>query len=466
MRYISSRGQCPAVDFETAVMTGLAPDGGLYIPSTFPRLTEGDLKRLQDASFVEVAATVLKPFVTPSLDEQELEAMLDKAWESFRLDTVTYLRPLQDAWLLELFHGPTFAFKDVALQLLGHIFDHFLAKRQRSATVLGATSGDTGSAAIAGCRGRKQLRIVILHPHERTSLIQRRQMTTITDANVTNLALRGDFDDCQAIVKELFGDPVARNEYGLTAVNSINIARVLAQMVYYVQSSVQLWKRFGQAIDFCVPTGNFGDILAGHWARVMGAPIGRLVIATNQNDILSRLFEQGRYETDEVSQSLSPSMDIQVSSNFERLLYELGQGDPHWVRTQMTALYKNGGFSLGEAATDKLRRGFAAGRCDDTQTLAEIKKTFVNDGVTLDPHTAVARAVARNHQTTAPMVILATAHPAKFPGAVQKATGQPPTTPQALKQVLDGEERFEVIEANAQAVRAVLQGLSTATKLG
>lgn len=459
MRYISTRGQCPAVEFETAVMTGLAPDGGLYVPERFPTLDPQTLADLRGAPFEQVAFAVLRPFVAGSLSDAELRALVDDAWSAFRLPEVTHLRRLDGVWLLELFHGPTFAFKDVALQLLGRLFDLFLARRERRATVLGATSGDTGSAAISGCRGRDQLNIVILHPHGRTSEIQRRQMTTVADANVTNLAVRGDFDDCQRIVKALFRDADCRQRYGLSAVNSINIARVLAQVVYYVQAALALTETPDARVDFSVPTGNFGDILAGHWARRMGAPVGRLIIATNHNDILARTLQTGRYETHTVAQSLSPSMDIQVSSNFERLLFELADDDAETVRGQMAALADAGSFALSGAALERLRAGFGAGRCDDAQTLAEIRRSFDATGETLDPHTAVGRAVARQHLSEAPMVVLATAHPAKFPSAVSEATGRPTDTPETLQRVMTLPERYEVIDATEQAVRDVLAKL-------
>jgi len=453
MQYISTRGQCPAVDFETAVMNGLAPDGGLYVPARFPTLPQGTLAGLRGKPFAEVAWHVLRPFVQPSLDDDELRGICDRAWRHFDHPNVAPMRRIGERWLLELFHGPTLAFKDVALQLLGLLFDHFLARQGRRATVLGATSGDTGSAAIAGCRGRDQLQIVILHPYKRTSAVQRRQMTTVADANVHNLAVRGTFDDCQAIVKALFREPDTRTRHGLSAVNSINTARVLAQIVYYVAAAAEL----GGPLSFCVPTGNFGDILAGHWARRMGVPIRTLIVATNTNDILARVLHDGEYRVDGVVPTLSPSMDIQVSSNFERLLFELADNDGATVREQMRALQQDGGFRLSDEAVAKLRAGFAAGSADDAMTIARIRKTAREFGVVVDPHGAVAVDVADAFPTEPPMVVLATAHPAKFPAAVKEATGEHPALPPHLSDLMQRPERYEVVDNSVDAVRDVLE---------
>ncbi len=456
MQYVSTRGQVPPCTFEEAVMTGLAPDGGLYVPAHFPTLTAEQLRSFRGKPFAEVAAAVLAPFVAPSLSPDELRALTDKAWARFDAPDVTPLVQLGERrWLLELWHGPTLAFKDVALQLLGLLFDHFLARQGRHAMVLGATSGDTGSAAIAGCRGRDQLDIVILHPHGRTSDVQRRQMTTVPDANVHNVAVEGTFDDCQALVKTLFRDAGARERYGLCAVNSINTARVLAQVVYYVTAAVALGAP-ERPVSFCVPTGNFGDVLAGHWARRMGVPIPTLVVATNTNDILARTLATGRYTTDGVVPTLSPSMDIQVSSNFERLLYELAGDDAAAVRAHMQALSEDGGFTLSAAERAALARGFAAGRADDAETLACIARTASEAGRVVDPHTAVALSVAEERDDPEALVVLSTAHPAKFPDAVRRATGTAPPEVARLTAMASLPERYEVIPATEAAVRATM----------
>ena len=471
MQYVSTRGEGQPIDFEAAVLAGLAPDGGLYVPTHFPQLDAATLRELRGLPYAEVATRVLAPFVTPSLAKGELRELCEAAYAGFDHPDVAPLRALGAAaggaplHLLELFHGPTLAFKDLALQLLGHLFARFLARRGGHATVLGATSGDTGSAAIAGCRGLPGLDIVILHPHERTSAVQRRQMTTILDANVHNFAVRGSFDDCQAMVKTLFRDPAARARFGLTAVNSINTARVLAQIVYYVTAAVALGAP-EQRVRFCVPTGNFGDVLAGHWARRMGLPVAELVVATNSNDILARLLETGRYGKGGVAPTLSPSMDIQVSSNFERLLFELHGDDAAAVRADMASL-DAGGFDLSAAALAQLRAGFSADRTDDAGTLARIATAHRERGVLIDPHTAVALDVAERHcaadgPDAAPMVVLATAHPAKFPAAVAEATGIAAALPPALADLMERPERYDVIDADAAGLAARMDALGAA----
>ena len=466
MRYISTRGQSPALNFEDAVMMGLAPDGGLYVPKRWPQWTHEDLRSLRGCSFQEVAVRVLTPFVTPSLTVDELTELVDRAYSTFDHSDIAPLRKLGDHWLLELFHGPTLAFKDVALQLLGQLFDHFLARRGTHATVLGATSGDTGSAAIAGCLGQAHLDIVILHPHGRTSDVQRKQMTTVADANVRNLAVEGTFDDCQAIVKALFSEPDTRERFNLCAVNSINTARVLAQMVYYFTTAVALGAP-DELVRFCVPTGNFGDVLAGHWARKMGLPMAPLVIATNENDILARTLTTGFYRmatevegASAVQPTLSPSMDILVSSNFERLLFELYDHNPKALCARMNEL-KSGGFELSPKAVTGLRAGFTAGRTDDAQTLKRIESTWQAHQVLIDPHTAVALDVAaRMGDASADMVsvVLATAHAAKFPAAVEQATDEHPKLPEHLADLFEREERFDVVAATTDAVRTALAG--------
>lgn len=467
--YESTRGGGEPIDFEAAVLAGLAPDGGLYVPTRFPRLTAATLRSLRGASYHEVARRVLLPFVQPSLTENELGDLIEAAYADFDDPAIAPLRPLGGGpggaglHLLELFHGPTLAFKDLALQLLGQLFARFLARRGGHATVLGATSGDTGSAAIAGCRGLPGLDIVILHPHGRTSAVQRRQMTTILDDNVHNFAVRGSFDDCQAMVKALFRDADARDTYGLRAVNSINTARVLAQIVYYVSAAVALGAP-EQPVRFCVPTGNFGDVLAGHWARRMGLPVAELVIATNANDILARTLETGRYGKGGVEPTLSPSMDIQVSSNFERLLYELHGDDPAAVHAAMAALDSEGGFNISAGPLRSLRAGFAADRADDAATLAMIDLTHRTRGLLVDPHTAVGlhaalRRCASDEPGDPPMVVLATAHPAKFPDAVRRATGLTPGLPVALADLMSRRERFDIIDADAEALREKLSEL-------
>ncbi len=453
MRYVSTRGQAPALDFAGVVLEGLAPDGGLYLPETWPSLP--DLATLRGLSYAEVAARVLTPFVGDCVDPASLRAMCDEAYGTFADTRVVPVSRHGDLWLMELFWGPTLAFKDIALQLLGRLFDHVLRGRDQRVTVIGATSGDTGSAAIEGCRGRAALDVFILHPLGRTSEIQRKQMTTVLDANVHNIALQGTFDDAQALVKQLFRDPGARDLH-LVAVNSISWARVAAQIVYYVTTAVAL---DADQIDFVVPTGNFGDIFAGWCARRMGLPIRRLVIATNPNDILARTLATGVYRTNGVVPSLSPSMDIQVSSNFERALFEACGRDASRVVGWMEDLRTTGEFTLDETTLTALRAVFDAAAVSDADTTAEIGRVWQQHGVLLDPHTAVGVAAARRTDLGdgVPRVVLATAHAAKFPDAVRAATGQTPPLPPHLADLLDRPERYDVLPNDAAAVEAYVR---------
>jgi threonine synthase len=459
MNYVSTRGEAPTLDFEGVVLAGLADDGGLYLPEVWPRWTHEQLLAWRGRSYEEVAVEVLTPFVAPSLSREELRTLVSAAYADFAVREVAPVRALGgELHLLELFHGPTLAFKDVALQLLGQVFDHLLARRGRRSTVLGATSGDTGSAAIEGCRGREAVRIVILHPEGRTSEVQRRQMTTVLDENVLNLAVQGTFDDAQDLVKSMFRDPAAREQLGLTAVNSINWARVLAQIVYYVTAALALGAP-EREVSFAVPTGNFGDVFAGWCARRMGLPIARLVIASNHNDILVRALHTGRYEVTGVTPTLSPSMDIQVSSNFERLLFELSGRDAALVRRQMAALRQEGRFVLEPAQIAGFREAFSAHTVSEAETLAEIARVYAEVGLLLDPHSAVGVAAARREPETRgrPMICLATADAAKFPDAVEAATGLRPALPAALADLLERPERFVVVPATLEAIEAAVR---------
>ena len=458
MRYVSTRGEAPILDFAGVVLAGLAEDGGLYVPESFPSLSADQLRAFAGQPYAEVAWQVMAPFVAPSISAEELAVMCRETYARFEHADVAPLVELEPGLhVLELFHGPTLAFKDVALQLLGRLFDHLLAGRGERATILGATSGDTGSAAIEGCRGRDLVEIYILHPHERTSEVQRRQMTTVHDANVHNIALQGTFDDCQAIVKQLFRDPAARADLRLTAVNSINWARVLAQVVYYVTSAVALGAP-DRKVSFVVPTGNFGDILAGWYAKQMGVPIDRLVVATNGNDILARTLHSGRHDKEGVAPSLSPSMDIQVSSNFERLLFEAHGRDASVVRGLMASL-ADGGFALEPGPLAAIRADFDAGSADDARTIDVIGETRRRWDYLVDPHTAVGISVAleQPRRDDVPLVVLATAHPAKFPDAVEKATGERPPLPPHLADLYDRKEAYDVLPAEASRIDALIR---------
>lgn len=455
MHYISTRGDAPTLNFEDTVLAGLARDGGLYVPETLPQFSTAEIAAMEGLSYPELAVRIMLPFVGDTLSEDELRALVKESYIPFRHTAIAPLKQLdQRHYLLELFHGPTLAFKDFALQFLGRLLDHFLTKRGAHATVLGATSGDTGSAAIAGCSGREHIDIFILHPEGRVSEVQRRQMTTILDANVHNIAIEGTFDDCQDMVKAAFRDTAFREKYHLTAVNSINWARILAQVVYYFYAALQLGAP-ARAVNFCVPTGNFGDIFAGYIARKMGLPTGKLIIATNQNDILTRCVKTGKYNAEGVHPSLSPSMDIQVSSNFERLLFDLHGRNGHTIRTMMDDFTTNKQLTLDTPALHGLRKDFDAGMADDTQTKDIIALLHRNTGELLDPHTAVGIAVAHQLADTVegPIITLATAHPAKFPDAVKAATGIHPPLPMHLADLFERVEHYETLPNNVEAVQ-------------
>ncbi|MCK0209115.1 threonine synthase [Starkeya koreensis] len=450
MRYISTRGEAPVLAFSDALLAGLARDGGLYVPEAFPALAPQDIARLAGHSYAEVAGRVIAPFVDEVFTPAVLKPMLEEAYASFRHPATTPLVQIApNRFVLELFHGPTLAFKDVAMQLLGRMMDHVLTERDQRATIVGATSGDTGSAAIEAFRGRARTDVFILYPAGRVSEVQRRQMTTVPDANVHAIAIEGTFDDCQAHVKAMFNNHAFRDRLQLAGVNSINWARIVAQVVYYFVAGAALGSPH-RPISFVVPTGNFGDVLAGYVAKRMGLPVDRLVIATNVNDILARTLATGRYEVTGVEPSSSPSMDIQVSSNFERVLFEALDRDAGALRGLMASLGQSGAFSPPNAALDAIRADFDAGRTDEAQTAETIARVLRETGYLLDPHTAVAVSVAERikHDPRVPQVVLSTAHPAKFPDAAERASGVRPALPPHLADLLARPERTPTLPNN------------------
>ena len=426
------------------MLSGLAPDGGLYVPEAWPRLADATLMELRGRPYADVAAAVVGAFAGTDIPAEVLRGAVEGACAAFSHPAVAPLKQVDaNQFILELFHGPTLAFKDVALQLLARLMDWSLERRGETATILCATSGDTGGAAIEAFRAATRARIVVLHPRGRVSDVQRRQMTTVDAPNVRNVSIEGTFDDCQAIVKALFADEAFRRRMRLGAVNSINFARIVAQAAYYVSSSLALGGPY-RDVSFTVPTGNFGNIFAGDVARRLGAPIRRLVLATNVNDILDRALRSGRYEVAEVAATASPSMDIQVSSNFERLLFEATGRDADAVRRSMAGLRQSGGFTIADRALAAMRRVYLSGRTDEASTLRTMAETLARTGELIDPHTAVGYAVARSHDDgETPMITLATAHPAKFPDAVEKAIGRSPPVPQRLSG-LDGRREIVV----------------------
>jgi threonine synthase len=461
MLFVSTRGQAPALPFSDAVLAGLAGDGGLYLPQTWPQVSPGEIANYAGKPFADVAFDIIRRFSGDEIPEAELHAMLVEAYKSFRHPSTAPLVEIEpNHFVLELFHGPTLAFKDVAMQFLSRVMDHILTRRGSRATIVGATSGDTGSAAIEAFRGRDTTDIFILHPEGRTSEVQRRQMTTVADANVHNIALEGTFDDCQNIVKGLFNNHRFRDSVRLSGVNSINWGRIVAQIVYYFTAAASLGSPH-RKISFTVPTGNFGDIFAGYAAKRMGLPVDRLIIATNANDILKRVLETGRYEMNGVAPTISPSMDIQISSNFERLLFEAAGRDANAVRQMMASLGQSGGFAVPAVALSAIRAEFAAAATDEAQTSATIAATLRNSGYLLDPHSAVAVHVARKFAGgKTPMVTLATAHPAKFPAAVKAATGVEPTLPAWLADLYERPERFSVLGNDQREVESFIKARS------
>ncbi len=456
MRYISTRGAAPVLNFGEAMMTGLARDGGLYVPETVPTMTHSEIAALAGLPYEEIAYRVMRPYIGDIFGDVEFKVLLSNAYKGFGHTARAPLVQLgPNHFLLELFHGPTLAFKDFAMQLIGQMMQAALAKTGERITIVGATSGDTGSAAMEAFRGLKNVDLFILYPHGRVSDVQRRQMTTPSEANVHALAMDGDFDDCQARVKDMFNDFEFRDGVRLAGVNSINWARVLAQVVYYFSSAVSLGAP-DRRVSFTVPTGNFGDIFAGYIARKMGLPIDQLVIATNHNDILDRAIKSGAYKTNGVKPSISPSMDIQVSSNFERALFDAYGRDGAAISALMDEM-KTGGFAISQGALEMLRETFASGRCSEDETRATIAKAFAATGEVLCPHSAVGVKVAEEHLAHAPMITLATAHPAKFPDAVEAAMGVRPALPPRMADLFERPERMTRVTNDLAALQALIR---------
>jgi threonine synthase len=465
VKYVSTRGSAPVLTFDDVLLTGLARDGGLYVPETWPQLADEQLRSFASMPYADVAVEVMWPFVDGTIERDVFESIVHEAYATFRHPDVVPLVELGDGvHLLELFHGPTLAFKDVALQLVGRLFDHELSRRGTHLTIVGATSGDTGSAAIEACRDRPSLDIVMLHPAGRVSEVQRRQMTTVLSGNVHNVAVEGTFDDCQDLVKAMFNDIAFRDEHHLSAVNSINWARILAQVVYYVKAAADLGAP-DTAVSFTVPTGNFGNVFAGWVARRMGVPIRSLVVGSNRNDILPRFFRTGVMEMRGVVSTTSPSMDIQVSSNFERMLFELCGRDAGLVREAMAQFRDEGRLDLGPELLGAAGEVFDAHRVDDDAVRRVIAAIYERTGVLVDPHTAVGLGAAALHEGEpgVPMVCLATADPAKFPDAVEAAVGFRPQLPEHLADLFEREERSTTLPNDLAQVEAFVASSTMAS---
>ncbi|MCD9148439.1 threonine synthase [Pseudophaeobacter flagellatus] len=454
MKYVSTRGLAPELSFEDAMLTGLARDGGLYVPAEIPQMSQAEIAALAGLSYEETAFRVMRPFLGDCFTDEEFRGIIARAYAGFDHRARAPLKQLApNHFLLELFHGPTLAFKDFAMQLIGQLFQVALERRGERVTIAGATSGDTGSAAMEAFRGLSNVDVFILYPHGRVSEVQRRQMTTPADKNVHALALDGDFDDCQARVKDMFNDFEFRDGVKLAGVNSINIARVLAQVVYYFSSAVSLGAP-AREVSFTVPTGNFGDVFAGYIAKQMGLPVKDLVVATNQNDILHRCLSGAGYHKGDTVPSISPSMDIQVSSNFERALYFAYNKDAGAVAQLMEEL-KSGGFEVSQGAMQALSETYKSGRASEAETLETIKSELAASGELLCPHGAVAvKVAAEQRESEVPMITLATAHPAKFPAAVKEASGLHPALPERMADLFERDERVSQIANDLGAIES------------
>ena len=458
MRYISTRGVAPELDFDEVLLAGLARDGGLYVPKDWPRFTEREIRGMRGLGYADLATRVMRPFIGGTISDADLSALIHDAYAGFGHPAVAPLKQLDAGlWVMELFHGPTLAFKDYAMQILGRLFDQALKRRGERVTIVGATSGDTGSAAIEACRGREAVDIFILFPKGRVSPVQQRQMTTVDAANVHAVALEGTFDDCQDMVKALFNDLAFRDRYRLSAVNSINWARLLPQIVYYFWAALALGAP-DRKVAFSVPSGNFGNVFSGYAAQALGLPIEKLVVATNANDILSRFFNSGTMEIRGVKPSLSPSMDIQVSSNFERLLFDLHDRDGPVTGRVLDGFRETGGFSVSQGMLGRAHELFQATAVDDAATTARIRATEAATGEVLDPHSAIGIEVAIRMRAggdldrDVPVVSIATAHPAKFPDAVANAIGTRPALPPRMADLMDREEHFTVLANDFETV--------------
>ena len=468
MRYISTRGQAPARDFADVLLAGLAEDGGLFVPEAWPHFSPGEWRAMRGLTYAELAARVMQPLVGAAIPFAVLETICRDAYAGFGHAAVVPLVQLESGlFAQELFHGPTLAFKDMAMQVLGRLFDHVLTQRDRRITIVGATSGDTGSAAIEACAGRPRIDMMILHPRGRTSEVQRRQMTTVAADNIANVAIEGSFDDCQDLVKAMFADGGFRDEMRLSAVNSINWARIAAQIPYYVAAALALGAP-EREVAFSVPTGNFGNVLAAWAARRMGLPVARLIVGSNRNDILFRFLDSNDMSMAPVRPSLSPSMDIQVSSNFERLLFELLERDAEATRETMLGFRRTGRMVVADAVWHRVRGLLHGFRLDDAATEAEIRRLWADSLYLADPHTAIGVAAARTVGCAGgvPVVAMATAHPAKFPDAVRRATGQHPALPPRLADLFGRQERFAVLENDLGVVEAAVRALVGRNSVG
>jgi threonine synthase len=446
MKYISTRNNSKEFSFEEVFIRGLADDGGLFIPKSLKKYSEEELKTLSTLNYQDLAKKIIFPFIGDFMTANELSDIVDKSYSVFRKDNVVDLIKLGDTKILELFHGPTLAFKDIAMQLLGNFYEHYLKKNNKNINVVVATSGDTGAAAIDAIKGKKNMNIFVLHPHEKVSLVQRKLMSTVKEKNVFNIAIEGNFDDCQNLVKSMFADKEFSNSINMSGVNSINWARIIAQAVYYFYTYFQIQDK--RPINFSVPTGNFGDVYAGYLSKKMGLPINKFIVATNKNDILHRAISNGNYEAESVSETNSPSMDIQIASNFERLIYDLNNCDDDETRKIMHGIKEKGKYIISKDKMKKINEDFLSASMSEKEILDTIKEVQVKYGIILDPHSAIGFGSLNKVNLEGNNVVLATAHPCKFPEAIDKSIGIKPDLPDELKHVMGEKENYDIISNN------------------
>jgi threonine synthase len=446
MKYISTRDNSKEYSFEQVFIKGLADDGGLFIPKEVKKYSAEQIKALSNLSYQNLAKEIIYPFIGDFMTANELSDIVDKSYSVFRKDNVVDLIKLGDTKILELFHGPTLAFKDIAMQLLGNFYEHYLKKNNNNINVVVATSGDTGAAAIDAIKGKKNMNIFVLHPHEKVSLVQRKLMSTVKEKNVFNIAIEGNFDDCQNLVKSMFADKEFSNSINMSGVNSINWARIIAQAVYYFYTYFQTQDK--RPINFSVPTGNFGDVYAGYLSKKMGLPINKFIVATNKNDILHRAISNGNYEAESVSETNSPSMDIQIASNFERLIYDLNDCDDNETSTIMHGIKKKGKYIISKDKMEKINKDFLSASMSEEEILDTIKEVHIKYNIILDPHSAIGFGSLNKVNLEGNNIVLATAHPCKFPEAIEKSIGIKPDLPDELKYVMDEKENYDIISNN------------------
>ena len=457
MRYVSTRDTSKTFEFKDVFIKGLADDGGLFIPEALVKYGENEIRDLKKLSYSELAKKIIYPFIGNFMSESEMSKIIDKSYSTFRKDNVVDFIKIGDKTILELFHGPTLAFKDVAMQLLGNFYEYYLNNENQKINIVVATSGDTGAAAIDAIKGKKNVNIFVLHPDNRVSPVQRKLMTTGKYENVFNIAIKGNFDDCQNLVKSMFADKQFSNDIKMSGVNSINWARIIAQSVYYFYS-YSLVENTGEPINFSVPTGNFGDVYAGYLAKKMGLPINKLIVATNQNDILHRAISKGSYEAEKVSETISPSMDIQIASNFERLIFDLNNEDDKQTSLDMKNIKENGKYLIGDDKLNKIRENFLSASLSENETLEVIKKVYEKFSVVLDPHTAIGYGAFDKHNLRGNNIVLATAHPCKFPDAVFKAINLKSDLPKELEFILNEKEEYDIVENNLEKIKNYIKG--------